>query len=140
MACAYLRAVEASECLKLFDWDDVGVLAFHDLLCLLQVCARVCCSVCVCVCTGCFGRIGIRPPRIGTRGSCLTPNNGKNDYFQNTMLTHFGPIPGRAPQQSQNKSLKPPNSGCFDRIGTRHVIKKNTHQDQNFAFFGPFWG
>ena len=52
-----------------------------------------------------------------------------------TMLAHFGPIPGLPPQQSQNKSLKPPNSGCFDRIGTRHVIKKNTLQDQNFVFF-----
>ena len=57
-----------------------------------------------------------------------------------TMLAHFGPIPGRPPQQSQNKSLKPQNSGCFDRIGTRHVIKKYTHQDQIFAFFWSFFG
>ena len=56
-----------------------------------------------------------------------------------TLLAHFGPIPSRPPQQSQKKSPKPQNSGCFDRIGTRLVIKKNTHQDQSFAFFGSFF-
>ena len=51
----------------------------------------------------------------------------------------FWPIsgpPADPPQQSQKKSLKPQNSRCFDRIGTRLVIKKNTHQDQIFAFLG----
>ena len=55
-----------------------------------------------------------------------------------TLLAHFGPIPGRPPHQSQKKSLRPQNSRCPDRIGTRHIIKKNTHQDQIFAFFWSF--
>ena len=57
-----------------------------------------------------------------------------------TLLAHFGPIPSRPPQQSHKKSLKPEIANRFDRIGTRHIIKKNAHQDQIFAlFFVLFW-
>ena len=54
------------------------------------------------------------------------------------MLAHFGPIPGRPPQRSQNRSPKPQNSGSLGRIGTAHIIEKNTHQDQIFFFLTIF--
>ena len=84
--------------------------------------------------SGCCVRIGAGPLRIGTRGSFLTPQNGKDAYFC-SVLDHVGSIPGRPPQQSQEKSLKPPNSRCPGRVGTRHVSKRKTHQDQILLFF-----
>ena len=86
-------------------------------------------------------RIGTRPPWIGTRGWYLTPNNGKNAYFC-SVSDPFGPFranPRPTPHQSQNKSLSPRISRCSDRIGPRHIIKRNTHQDQIVAFFGSFF-
>ena len=41
--------------------------------------------------TGCFDRIGTRPPWIGTRGWFLTLNNGNNAYFC-SVLDPFGPF------------------------------------------------
>ena len=84
---------------------------------------HVCVYIYICMYVGCSDRIGTRPPRIGTRGSCLNPNNGKNDYFC-SVLDHVDPFranPGRPPQQSQYKSLKPPNARCPGRIGERDI-------------------
>ena len=53
-----------------------------------------------CIYTRCSDRIGACTPGIGTWGSFLTQNNGKNACFC-SVLDHVGPFPGRPPQQSQ---------------------------------------